>query len=319
MASRHYQMFKSFFRSKIDTRKQNNIKVELQGFAQKFLDDSDLYFVYQYGKGGSSTTANTLQSHDCNAIHCHIINERVLRIRERLSAHKSTREHNRASYFVSNSRYRLYRTMFEQRQAPVKIITTLREPDSFLKSVFFQQRTLFQHFIELQYGEFTLSNMITFFEEGLKESLSWIEIFKSDESQLIECLSQTENIGFGFLAFLIYCYLYWFDNELFDFFNITKNELEKQDNFWYYERDNIKGAIVKLEDFDDGMTNALSFLSNMPIRGLNTINEGERKKLGDWYKEFKESAKICDEISLLLSECWHVKMFYGDRKDRVII
>lgn len=287
-------------------------KVELTKLVNRLSRQTDYYLVYQYGKSGSSTVYDFFNRIGLTAIHCHHLNDKTLLLRELFAVDPQMPKKVIGQRFFSNTRYRVYqRFLLNRNDKDVNIFISLREPEGFLKSVYFQQWRLFSELTQAKYGSLNEDKFIELFNESLQR----IDDVLSDDIQQeqIEFLLFSEDLDFGTRCILhfIYGYVYWFELELFETFNINAADIHDQEGFWSFQKNNIKGCIVRVEDFNDSLNDSLKFLLDKDVDvQLVNKNVAQDKLNFEYYEHLKKNAIIPKRVSALMESSFSYRNFY---------
>ena len=139
-------------------------KKELSGICEKIREAETVFLIYQYGKSGSSTVYNYLLENGHTVIHCHHLNEQNLQITDALYTSRELPSKVTGQRLFSNSRYRAYRACLDGYKPSIKVFVSTREPETYFKSVFFQQWHLYSSLAEKKYGELTPQSFTAYIE-----------------------------------------------------------------------------------------------------------------------------------------------------------
>lgn len=287
-------------------------KVELTRLIERLSEKTHYYLVYQYGKCGSSTVSDFFNRLKLTTIHCHNLNDKTLKIRDVFAVDQEMPKKVAGQRFISNARYRIYQNfLFNKYNKQVNIFISLREPEGFLRSMYFQQWKLFSLLTIAKYEVLDINKFTDFFNE----SLELVNKMVSDDAQQqeIESLMLCEDLDFGARCLLhfIYGYVYWFELELFEMFDISVDDICKQDGFWRFEKKNIKGSIIKVEDFDHSLNDSLKFLLGEEIDiSLENKNVAQDKANFEYYEYLKKNAVIPEKVSKLMKGSFSYSHFY---------
>ncbi len=290
-------------------------KVELSELITGLSNESEYYLIYQYGKVGSSTVYAYLKNLGLPTVHCHYLSSKSLEMRERLVMDPSIPRKVIGQRFFSNARYRIYQNFLvhDQEGKKLNIFIALREPEAFLKSVYFQQWTLFSELIRKEYGELSEANFTQFFNEKLtllNEHLT-SDISQEDFESLI--ISRNLDFGTRYIGHFVYRYMFWFQLELFENFNVSAEDFVPEKGFWSFESENVKGSIIRLEDFDNYLDSSLDKLLGENKVGeiqADNKNVGKNKKNYEFYSHLKQNAVIPNEIINHMKSGFSYDYFY---------
>lgn len=290
----------------------------LKQASHQYINDLDrhfsagdvLYIVYQYGKSGSRTVYATLANNARTVLHCHYLNPEHLAIAERLMCHVDIPAKFRSRRFIKNTRSRLYATRLRTESRPLKVVTTVREPEAYLKSVYFAQQWLFEKFIRNQYGEYNAEVMNKHFEETLSGIEPWLEAIAGGDDRLAEMTASRNDIDVAYMAWMVHGYMNWFDEELGRILDIKPDDLTPVDNYWTYSKGSISGVVVRAEDLDRVARPALRTLCDESIESIEYRNIAVNKQHGDFYRHLKANGKVPQSILQRVRSSWHVRMFY---------
>ena len=107
---------------------------------------------------------------------------------------------------------------------------------------------------------------------------------------------------------------WWFDQELKTHFNIDVYEDENlisADGYWFFERDNAKVYIIKMEELNDVFTQFCQRELNLNGVQLINSNVGKNKAYSSKYQQTKENLNLPDEIVQTLRASKFYKRFYS--------
>ena len=95
-------------------------------------------------------------------------------------------------------------------------------------------------------------------------------------------------------------------------FDIAENDLEYENGFWSFENKNIKGSIIKLEDFDASLESSLEKLLELSIDSkVESRNISSDKEYTDYYSLLKSDIKIPNKIVDFMKSSFSYEKFYG--------
>ena len=121
------------------------------------------------------------------------------------------------------------------------------------------------------------------------------------------------DIDFGVrsLLHLIYSYMFWFENELFEVFDVKPKDIKKKERFWTFNKKNIIGSIVKVEDFDSSLNVALKEIVDENLLGkIQNKNIADNKPNVEYYVHLKEFAEIPSQVVGMLKKSFSYQYFY---------
>ena len=291
-------------------------KNDLANLVERLKDRSSYYLVYQYGKSGSSTVYDYFLRSGFCAIHCHNLNDKTLKIKEFLAIHPQMPKIVSGQRFFSNARYRVYqRFLLGNTDKDINIFVSLRKPEGFLLSVYFQQWKLFSSLVNTKYNALSVENFTEYFNESMSEIDGAIHqsISQRDIEELV--LSDTLSFGTRNVLHLIYGYMFWFESELFDTFDLNESHLIEKQGFWHFQKKNIKGSIIRVEDFNQSLNDSLNVLLGTTVEiPIVDKNVAKSKPNFEYYEHLKQKAKIPDSVLGLMENSFSYRFFYNDHK-----
>lgn len=291
-----------------------NGKSDLANLVERLKGRSNYYLVYQYGKSGSSTVYDYFLRSNLCAIHCHNLNDKTLKMKELLAIHPEMPKKVSGQRFFSNARYRVYqRFLLGNANKNVNIFVSLRKPEGFLLSVYFQQWKLFSSLVNKKYNILSVENFTKYFNQSMQEIDEIIHdsISQHDIEEFI--LSDTLSFGTRNVLHLIYGYMYWFESELFDTFGLNESQLIEKKGFWSFQKNNVKGSIIRVEDFNESLNDSLKFLLDTEDKvSIVDKNVAKSKPNFEYYEHLKQNAKISENVLGLMKNSFSYRFFYSD-------
>ena len=251
-----------------------------------------------------------LNEQNKSVFHCHHLNSKNLNTVEQLMCHPRMPRQQRSRRFITNARYRLYRNYLDIETRPIKIITTLREPQAYIRSVFFQNLKVFQNFIREQYESIEPRNLVGYFEKTIANIDEWLPAIASGGDKLISMISHRDDIDVAYFAWQVHQYIHWFDDELGEVFNIHLHDLCTHDGFYSYQKKNIQGVVIRMEDLDRVAHKAVNLLTGNVIDKVPSVNVGSNRDESETYERFKDTVSIPVRVMDHLCSCWHAQKFY---------
>ena len=256
---------------------------------------------------------NYLCESGLTTVHAHNFNDKVLKMNELLSMSEAMPENKIGSFFFTNARYRIVHAILKNNpDADIRIFISLREPVAYLKSMYCQYWDWFSVITTKKYGKLTPDNFGRLFNENMAyiEKLVDKDIDQFELETLI--ISSSVPAHVRLTLYIIYNYIFWFENELFSMFDIAENDLEYENGFWSFENKNIKGSIIKLEDFDASLESSLENLLELSIDSkVESRNISSDKEYTDYYSLLKSDIKIPNKIVDFMKSSFSYEKFYG--------
>ena len=290
-----------------------NGKKELSTIADQIKQAEMVYLVYQYGKSGSSTVYNYLFSKSQAVFHCHHLNIDNLNRTDGLYGHPDIPGKVMGQKVFSNARYRAYVNCLENCGPELRIFISLREPVGYLKSLFFQQWSLFSNLTKRKFSELTPRSYTQYFNDCMDFLANSNDVFDSQLSVNQFVKKDDIDIGVRIMADFISSYKFWFETELFEVFGLSHEDIKYRDGFWEFGEQKIKGVIVKLEDFNHGLHTALSTLTgDSVILDFGNKNVSAEKNNYEYYEYLKENASIPDKLLRNIKEGFSYSFFYNE-------
>ena len=278
------------------------------------LSAKDEYFlVYQYGKSGSSTVYQYFKNLGLTTIHCHNLNDKTLKLREQIAIDATMPRKVSGQRFFSNARYRVYQAILvNNNAADIYMFISLREPIGFVRSVYFQQWSLFSVLTKRKFGELTPTRFCEYFNDLLIEITEYLDLEPDQQKIETLILSQAMSIGARCMLHFIYGYMYWFENELFEVFGLNSDDLKLEQGYWSFNKGNIRGSVIKVEDFDSALLKSVEGLLNKDIKmPIVNQNVGSNKANHAFYSYLKENSHLPEVIVNVMKNSFSYRYFYG--------
>lgn len=252
-----------YFKNMINECCKENILENKSDILECLLDiNNQNVLIYQVGKVGSTTLADTIQSYGINTSHCHSLFSLPL--------------------INENKKLNIYRKKIIANFAG-KIIIPVREPISRDISQYFQ---LLQARLGVLCQEYKIDNLIDGFVKIYYDSLIQKTSYNENTGlQAILLNNSSKGILFD-----------WFDYELKNFLgvDILTEPFNTKTGYQIYKKNNCEILILQLEKMnilEDIIGNFLS-VPNFKLQSSNTYKQKEYKYL---YKNFKEQLVLPKE------------------------
>jgi len=265
-----------------------NGKRQLTRIAEKFSGVDKYFVVYQYGKSGSSSVSDYFSKAGLTTIHSHSFNDKVLKMNELLSLHNAMPINKMGSFFFTNARYRAFHAILKNSdKSDIRIFISLREPEAYLKSMYCQYWDWFSVMTQERYKELTPESFCQLFMDTLMEIEQYIDE-NPTQSELEDLIVSAKlNVSARLLLYIIYNYIYWFENELFSMFDVSETELKYENDFWSFQNKNIKGVVI------------------------NQVNVSSDKVYAEFYSFLKANMDVSNIIINLMKNSFSYKKFYN--------
>lgn len=291
-------------------------KRELKNIVNRVsASDTELYLTYSYGKTGSSSVFSMLNAQFSAVFHCHYLSDEQFTMSEILVSNNCLSHDAIAQKIFSNARYHLYRTIvwrFLQEEKKIKLIITLREPFSYLRSNYFQNIRIFSDLCRVEYGEVNAERFSNYFQKSINICDRDICLLKTRSTMVTYINNHSVHIGARYMAYMIYSYIYFFEEEVFSIFGGGYDAIGFKDGYWFFNEGNISAVIVKLENFSSVLNSALKDITKSKVDvSLANKNTAATKTNYDYYSYLKENTKIPKSIQNILKRSSSYKFFYG--------
>ncbi len=104
----------------------------------------------------------------------------------------------------------------------------------------------------------------------------------------------------------------WFDAQVKDLFGIDvyATEFPKARGYQIYIKDNIRLLVIRLEDLNRCVSDAMREFLGIPNFQLKTENVGEQKKYAELYRDFLHTLRLSPERLALWHDCQYAQHFY---------
>lgn len=286
-------------------------KKELSGICDNLREAKIVYLIYQYGKSGSSTVYNYLLENGHTAIHCHHLNEQNLQITDALYANRELPSKVTGQRLFSNSRYRAYKACLDGYKPSIKVFVSTRKPETYFKSVFFQQWRLYSSLAKKEFGELTPLSFTAYIEYCLSILDKHSASFSTSMGALELIEDSTFNVGVRCMAHSVRSYMYWFDIELFEVFDLSISDIQYREGRWGFNKNGIEGVIIRLEDFNQQLDSTLSYLVNDTVEiKVQNKNVGAEKPNHEFYAHLQEHMEMPRNLMREIKRSFSYRHFY---------
>ena len=286
-----------------------------------------LAIVYQFGKVASTTLVNTLNK--CEGVEAHqshfLGNHALQRVIPNLTSIE-TNDYFRghlAGQLAKNIEltHRVNQTLAGCRGQRLLMLTPVRDPLDWFRSCIQQdidgyKNDLEQFALEHKYKpsienglDVTLQNILKIVEHygSAQNTIDQLNI-GSPSMRLAEC-KHLKNLFLRRMLLLSLRPLTWFDDHFSKFLQISLKEFQKSQNFWIYENGRSNFVIIRYEDLETSIFEALEYCEiNIKRERLSRFNESKTKSFSkDINKVFsKYHAK---RLSILFSDSHYANRF----------